>query len=112
MPNGGHSAKRTSLDAVRPLPIFAECQALGKGHFAECHILPSAALGEAGLCRVPEIWHSAKIFALDKSRFSRSMDRFYLCLLVKKIENEPRRNQVVFFIKKRNRHLKSVQERT
>jgi len=54
---------------------FAECQAL----FAECHILPSAALGKAGLCRVPEIWHSAKIFALGKSRFSRSV--IYLAFL-------------------------------
>ena len=52
--------------------VFAECQALGKGLFAECHILPSAALGKAGLYRVPEIWHSAKIFALGKSRVSRS----------------------------------------
>ena len=90
-------AKRTPLDAVRPLPIFveclplpsaclalgkdslcrvqvfAECQAFGKGLFAECHILSSAALGKAGLCRVPEIWHSAKIFALGKSRVSRSV---------------------------------------
>ena len=84
MPNGGHSAKRTPLDAVKPyqsLPsvclcrvqVFAECQALGKGLFAECHILLSVALGKAGLCRVPEIWHSAKIFALGKSHVSRSV---------------------------------------
>jgi hypothetical protein len=53
--------------------VFAECQALGKGLFVECHILPSAALDNAGLCRVPEIWHSAKIFALGKSRVSRSV---------------------------------------
>jgi hypothetical protein len=49
--------------------VFAECQALGKGLFAECHILSSAALSKAGLCRVLKIWHSAKIFALGKSRF-------------------------------------------
>ena len=65
MPNGGHSAKRMPLDAVRPLPIFAKCLPLpsarhsAKTAFAECHILPSVALGKAGLCRVPEIWHSA-----------------------------------------------------
>jgi len=59
-------------DSLCRVQVFAECQALGKGLFAECHILPSAALGKAGLCRVPEIWHSAKIFALGKSRVSRS----------------------------------------
>ena len=48
MPNGGHSAKRTPLDAVRPLPIFAECLPLSSARhstkiaFAECRSLPSA----------------------------------------------------------------------
>ena len=42
------------------------------GLFAECHILSSAALGKAGLCRVLEIYYSAKIFTLGKSCFSRS----------------------------------------
>jgi len=47
--------------------------------FAECHILPSAALDKAGLCRVPEIWHSVKIFALGKSRVSRSGSDPVMC---------------------------------
>jgi len=43
------------------VPYFAECQTLGKALFAECQVSPSAALGKGGLCRVPDIWHSAKI---------------------------------------------------
>ena len=34
-------------------PGFAECLALGKATFAECFILPSAALGKIFLCQVP-----------------------------------------------------------
>jgi len=34
-------------------PGFTECLALGKATFAECFILPSAALGKILLCRVP-----------------------------------------------------------
>ena len=48
------------------------CREQVLGLFAECHILPSAALGKAGLCRVLEIYYSAKIFTLGKSCFSRS----------------------------------------
>ena len=59
-------------DSLCRVQVFVECQALGKSLFAECHILSSAVLSKAGLCRVPEIWHSAKIFALGKSHVSRS----------------------------------------
>jgi len=57
------------LGPYQSLPSVSLCRVQV---FAECHILPSATLGKASLCRVPEIWHSAKIFALGKSRVSRS----------------------------------------
>jgi hypothetical protein len=46
--------------------MFAECPALGKILFAECFVLPSAALGKDLICRVPDVLDSAKIFALGK----------------------------------------------
>ena len=61
------------------VPYFAECQTLGKDLFAECQVSPSAALGKGGLCRVPDIWHSAKIPALGKVPVSYSVQcDFYL----------------------------------
>jgi hypothetical protein len=52
--------------------FFVECVALGKEPFAECFSLPSAALGKERLCQVPDIWHSAKHFALGKVALSGS----------------------------------------
>jgi hypothetical protein len=52
--------------------FFAECRALGKAIFAECLTLPRAALGKKPLCRVPDIWHSAKHMTLDKDAVSGS----------------------------------------
>ena len=57
----GHSAKGTTTDAVCPgplcrVPLFAECQALGKDP----------------LCRVPVVCHSANLAALGKVTVSRS----------------------------------------
>jgi hypothetical protein len=51
---------------------FAERPTLGKEPFAEGFSLPSAALDKERLCRVPDIWHSAKHFALGKVALSGS----------------------------------------
>jgi hypothetical protein len=84
---GRHSAKPSPLPSVnrgkewrRPTAVtwcwlsakgrFAECQALpsawrsAKSRYAESFSLPRAALGKRRLCRVPDIWHSAKRPAL------------------------------------------------
>jgi hypothetical protein len=42
----------------------------GKAIFAECLTLPRAALGKEPLCRVPDIWHSAKHMTLGKDTVS------------------------------------------
>ena len=93
-PSQGHSAKVTAVSCRQLLsmlcrvPMFAECQAVGKSMFAECFYmprarhsaksffaecfgLPCAALGKESLCRVPDILRSANYFALGKACFPR-----------------------------------------
>jgi hypothetical protein len=59
--------------------FFAECFSLpsvwrsAKGDFTVCFSLPSVALGKESLCRVPDIWHSAKPRTLGKDRVSGSV---------------------------------------
>jgi hypothetical protein len=68
--NGGHSAKVTPGRAVSRRHSFAECQSLpsvrhsAKSLYTESFFLPRAALGKRWLCRVPDIWRSAKHLTL------------------------------------------------
>jgi hypothetical protein len=69
---------------------FAECSGLGKKFFAKCFYLPTArdsakdeftvcfplpsvALGKEDLCRVPDVWLSAKLWTLGKVLVSGSV---------------------------------------
>ena len=72
LPSAWHSAKRAFTECYT-LPSAFHSHALGKYEFAECSSLPSAALGKIALCRVPDIWHSAKSFALGKEAESGSV---------------------------------------
>jgi len=74
-----HSAKRDFAEC-RP---FAECRALcgtQQSHSLPsarlCQVPPGPALDKEWLRRVPDFWHSAKLAALGKYAFSRSVWRY------------------------------------
>jgi hypothetical protein len=57
---------------------FAERPTLGKEPFAEGFSLPSAALDKERLCRVPDIWHSAKLLCLVVAGTLELLQQYFL----------------------------------